>query len=154
MNWEAIGAIGEILGALVVFLTLLYLARQIRESNRAARLQSSRDVAALFNEQHSLVASTASLAEAVRKLNDHEELEGSEYIQIRSALQMQFNAWSNYHQQALMLGQTERINGIRNSLKAAMQGPRMWEFWEYHRPFVGPDFRDFMDSLGDDERDA
>ena len=36
MNWEAIGAVGEILGAAGVIVTLVYLARQIHVSNRAA----------------------------------------------------------------------------------------------------------------------
>jgi hypothetical protein len=35
MNWQAIGAVGEILGALAVVLTLAYLAVQIRESRKA-----------------------------------------------------------------------------------------------------------------------
>ena len=39
MNWEAIGAIGEISGALAVVLTLLYLARQISESRKATIAQ-------------------------------------------------------------------------------------------------------------------
>jgi len=39
MNWEAIGAIGEIAGALAVVLTLLYLARQINESRKATVAQ-------------------------------------------------------------------------------------------------------------------
>ena len=39
MNWEAIGAIGEISGALAVVLTLLYLARQIQESRKATVAQ-------------------------------------------------------------------------------------------------------------------
>ncbi len=34
MNWEAIGAIGEMLGAAGVVLTLGYLAFQIRQNNR------------------------------------------------------------------------------------------------------------------------
>ena len=37
MNWEAIGAVAEILGAAGVILTLLYLATQIRESRRATQ---------------------------------------------------------------------------------------------------------------------
>ena len=37
MNWEAIGAVGEILGALGVIITLLYLAGQIRQNNRQIR---------------------------------------------------------------------------------------------------------------------
>ena len=34
MNWDAIGAIGEVVGALAVLITLIYLANQIRQSNR------------------------------------------------------------------------------------------------------------------------
>jgi hypothetical protein len=34
MNWDAIGAGGEVLGALAVLATLIYLASQIKQSNR------------------------------------------------------------------------------------------------------------------------
>jgi len=37
MNWEALGAIGEIVGAVAVVLTLGYLALQIRQSRRVIR---------------------------------------------------------------------------------------------------------------------
>ena len=36
MNWEAIGAIGEFMGGVVVVVSLVYLAAQIRQSNRHA----------------------------------------------------------------------------------------------------------------------
>jgi len=39
MNWDAIGAVGEILGALAVFASLIYLGRQIRFSAVATRSQ-------------------------------------------------------------------------------------------------------------------
>ena len=35
MNWEAIGAIGELVGASAVFISLLYLALQIKDSKRS-----------------------------------------------------------------------------------------------------------------------
>jgi hypothetical protein len=38
MNWEAIGAIGEILGAVGVIVTLAYLAFQIRQNTQGLRL--------------------------------------------------------------------------------------------------------------------
>ena len=51
MNWEAIGAVGEILGAAVVFITLAYLAVQVRyakiaatDSNRQARTKGVTDM--------------------------------------------------------------------------------------------------------------
>ena len=37
MNWDAIGAIGETVGALAVFLTLIYLAIQIRQNTKAVK---------------------------------------------------------------------------------------------------------------------
>ena len=37
MNWDAIGAIGELLGAAGVIITLGYLALQLRRSNKQAR---------------------------------------------------------------------------------------------------------------------
>ncbi len=37
MNWEAIGAVGEVAGAIGVIATLLYLAAQIRQNTRAMR---------------------------------------------------------------------------------------------------------------------
>ena len=44
MNWDAISAVGEILGALAVLITLIYLARQIRlntEEVRATRVEGT-----------------------------------------------------------------------------------------------------------------
>ncbi len=38
MNWEAIGAIGEVGGAIAVVVTLAYLARQIRDSAQATSI--------------------------------------------------------------------------------------------------------------------
>ena len=40
MNWEAIGAIGEILGAVTVLGTLAYLAVQIRQNTAQTKLDS------------------------------------------------------------------------------------------------------------------
>ena len=40
MNWEAIGAIGEIAGAIGVIATLVYLSVQVRSSTLASRVES------------------------------------------------------------------------------------------------------------------
>ncbi len=41
MNWDALGAIAELVGALGVIATLFYLASQIRQSNVLARLSEN-----------------------------------------------------------------------------------------------------------------
>nr|MDJ0879585.1 hypothetical protein [Halieaceae bacterium] len=44
MNWDAIGAIAEVLGAVAVLVTLIYLSLQIRLSNRLAEAESQREL--------------------------------------------------------------------------------------------------------------
>ena len=44
MNWNAIGAVGELLGALGVIVSLVYLATQLRASTQQARLDAARAV--------------------------------------------------------------------------------------------------------------
>lgn len=44
MNWEAIGAGGEVFGALGVMVTLIYLATQIRVQNRESRIASVHEI--------------------------------------------------------------------------------------------------------------
>lgn len=44
MNWEAIGAVGEIIGAIAVFATLAYLAVQVKQANRIADVSNVKDI--------------------------------------------------------------------------------------------------------------
>ena len=53
MNWEAIGAIGEIAGALGVVLTLVYLSVQLRQNTKAMQItaiQNTMENSAHFSE--------------------------------------------------------------------------------------------------------
>ena len=61
MNWEAIGAAGELIGSAAVFVTLVYLAAQVRharaESSRAlsqGRMEANREVLRLDMEEQNL----------------------------------------------------------------------------------------------------
>jgi hypothetical protein len=44
VSWDAIGAIGEIVGALAVVISLLYLSGQVRHNNRLAKNSSLQSV--------------------------------------------------------------------------------------------------------------
>jgi hypothetical protein len=50
VNWDAVGAIGEIAGALAVVITLVFLSRQMRETARQLSLASATEANTLFNE--------------------------------------------------------------------------------------------------------
>jgi hypothetical protein len=44
VNWEAVSAIGQIVGGFAVVVSLIYLAREIRSNARSARIASLHDI--------------------------------------------------------------------------------------------------------------
>lgn len=50
MNWEAIGAVAELVGAAGVIASLLYLGAQVHASNRASAVQAKLDSTRLLND--------------------------------------------------------------------------------------------------------
>ncbi len=61
MNWSAISAISDFLAAVGVILSLIYLAIQIRQSNRNYRIESARSVMGNFHGNSWDVAKNAEL---------------------------------------------------------------------------------------------
>jgi len=69
MNWDAIGAVGEIIGAMAVVASLAYLALQIRhntreveEQNRAHELGTLSDIAGRFTSWRSRIIENPEVA--------------------------------------------------------------------------------------------
>jgi hypothetical protein len=50
MNWEAVSAVGQIIGAFPVVLSLVYLAIQVRQNSNMARVESRLRLVASFRE--------------------------------------------------------------------------------------------------------
>lgn len=50
MNWDAIGAVAQIIGAIAVVVTLIYLAGQVRQAARATQAASFQAASALEQE--------------------------------------------------------------------------------------------------------
>jgi hypothetical protein len=92
MDWNAAGAVGEILGAVAVFLTLLYLAAQIRQANKMARFETTREIMGQFNACNHLYATDATIREVLLKKG---ELSFEEAEQLYSYVDMYCNAWGS-----------------------------------------------------------
>jgi hypothetical protein len=70
VNWEAIGAVGEILGAIAVFVTLIYLANQIKQSNNLARFSGTKEIVNQFNKINQMVTTDSELRKVLAKTGD------------------------------------------------------------------------------------
>ena len=62
MSWEAIGAIGSLLGAISVLLTLLYLAKQIKENSKLLTTSVYQTAVDGYNEMASMFLENPELA--------------------------------------------------------------------------------------------
>ena len=68
MNWDAIGVAAEVVGAITVVATLLYLGRQIAQTNRISRSTANRDVQLKYDALYTLVATDDGMADLAAKV--------------------------------------------------------------------------------------
>lgn len=87
MNWEAIGAIGEITGALAVVVSLIYLGTQIRSGNRLARNNSNQEVMYQYVNVFEQIASSSESSDLfLQGLMDDSSLSDSQKYRFRVLL--------------------------------------------------------------------
>lgn len=67
MNWEAISAIGELVAAAAVLVTLVYLAAQIKQNTQSVTTATYETALNGFNELNRFVAQDSELASIVRR---------------------------------------------------------------------------------------
>lgn len=94
MNWEAIGAIGEIIGALAVVVTLIYLVIQIRQNTAAVATATYESTMSGFNDINVVVASNPELASLLDRGTQNPNLLSAEEItQFNFLLRCYANQW-------------------------------------------------------------
>jgi len=128
MNWEAVGAIGEIVGAIAVIATLIYLSMQVRQSSKLAkatihenRAGSSQRISLAFSE----------VAEILAKLHNEEELTQTENIRIdliSRAMFRDFEAYSYQNKAGLL--ETSEWNAIQEMWRDIMTIEGVRTRWE------------------------
>jgi hypothetical protein len=156
MNWEAIGAIGEVLGAAAVVLTLGYLAVQIRQNSQAVKNSAAQTLLSEANELLRLGASDPATARAVllgQTLFD--ELSESEKAQFITFM----FAWMRtieqaYFQYAQGYIDEEIWEGHRAHQRQLIQAPAVKKWWSQRRCFFSKKFQSYMDEVAAQGSDA
>ena len=97
MNWDAIGAIAELGGAIAVVATLVYLARQLRDNTKSVRLQSLDSTFKEWNEHLKEGQSGEGAGLALFKVQKGELLTELEEYQLGFLFRRIFNTFSKVH---------------------------------------------------------
>ena len=109
MNWEAVGAVGEILGAATVVATLFYLARQVRHATSVARSAARQSISQMNVEAWGPSLDPQVLSRAATKVAGGQELTPEESGNYRRWIYMRMrfveNAYYQYNEGLLDTGE-------------------------------------------------
>ena len=157
MNWDAISAVGEILGAIAVLVTLIYLAKQIRQNTqeiRASRVEAMLKDQANYNQ---MLAENKDMARiywaAVENVDALPEEEKLRWLHMCSVMMRNSEvAYFHFRQgdlpEELYLS---RERWIRRYLGES--GFRWW--WRQYSDVLDPEFVRYVDDLlGADQSDS
>lgn len=150
MNWTAIGAVGEFLGALGVIVTLIYLARQIRQHTTATRLATSHSIATAARDWNRPLLLDRELAWTFQVGTEDpsqlDEKEQARFIELCfSLLRMFEDAHYQYHHGAL---DEDVWMGYERLYAAYAKAPGFQWYWNERRDTFRPEFREFIDGYG------
>ena len=97
MNWDTAAAIAEIVGAIAVVITLLYVARELRQNSRSLAVSALRDTTSNWHEWSNMLATSPDLADIVATGNrSPDELSESEALRYGAFVQSFFDNVESY----------------------------------------------------------
>lgn len=149
MNWDAIGAISETVGALAVVISLIYLARQIRHSTAAERSSAEQEIAGRLTNLF-MGAGASELGYifhvGMKDFSSLEPAEQSKFIFFSGAW---FRTIELAHMQFKKGNLDDKIwEGYENYLRMTLNSDTIQKYWKDRRVMFNPEFRDFVDSIG------
>ena len=147
MNWEAIGAVGEVMGALGVVVTLAYLASQIRAQNRESRLSALAELTTQWNDFLATFVEFPYFADVwVRGLKDFTSLSEQETVQFSShcgRFMRVVSGLRDQHQQGRLDDRT--WEGMRRTLDDVSRYAGFKAWWPTRSHWYPDDFVAFVD---------
>ena len=147
MNWEAIGALGEVIGAAAVIITLVYLAMQIRQgtqlSQASAQQLLSNQVSAY---QERIVANPERLRVFRSAMASWDQLSLDDQAVAHLLLGQLVNHFEQayyFHKSGLV--PTPMFDTYRALALSIIQSPGGSEFWTAMKPLVNDEMREYLD---------
>ena len=148
MNWEALGSIGEIVGAAGVIVSLLYLAGQVRHNSKQMRHAAAQAVLDKLNGLIGQLAFTAGAGDVwTRGLSGLEALQGDEeVVRFSSMLLQAFWAYEEvfHYRQAGVVEDWAWIHA-KAPIDHFMRTPGFQQWWQLRADWFGEEFRAFVD---------
>jgi len=153
MNWTAVAALAEAIGAAGVIVSLIYLASQVRQNTKLSRAATRQALADGAQRLASDVVEVDDIARIMQDAMDGNEIKPHERFRIQARCLRDLRFWDNaYYQYTEGLLTEEEWDGFRVNLKLLFQFPLYREYWDHFQVMFAAPFRREVNDLVDSEQ--
>jgi hypothetical protein len=148
MNWDAIGAIGETIGAAAVVVSLLYLAVQIRAQNKQSRLSALHEMSRILRDVTAIFATEDMTDIFVRANQSYDSITDAESVRLIVLVTNFFRAWED----AFLENRDGHLDGsvweaLSRDYTQSMGISSFRHIWNLRKQNYDDRFREYVDSL-------
>jgi hypothetical protein len=144
-NWEAIGAVGETIGTLVVVVTLVYLAIQVRQGINSVQGATELEASKQFTDWHSRITNSLELRTVWDKAVAGESLNDIERVQyVWPIAELFFMVEGFYRQYKRGLISKSSWEPLEMTVVSALEIDAATIWWEERVAPLSGEFRDHL----------
>lgn len=155
MNWEALGAIGDLIAALAVVVTLVFLIKEIRQNSQAVSIAALRDATAQWNHWSDMLATSSDLADIVIRGNrSFRDLPEKDALRYGAFVQTFFDNASSYRQLVVDHRIEENLNVLEAIVRRRICLTGFREWWADNSVDYDQDFIDWVVGLLEQEESS
>lgn len=149
MNWAALAAIAEAVGAVGVIATLVYLSAQVRHNTRAIRAQTYDSFVSQFRHWNEPMRADQEMAEQFSRLIENvASLSAREQRHAVHVLYDFVRLAENLHYQYGEGMVSESVwRGWESLFRTYLSAPGFIWYWERRRTFFAKEFNDWVETL-------
>ena len=144
MNWDAIGAIGEVVGAIAVVATLFYLAFQIRQNTRMSRAAMTKDLLLASRSAIMDLTSNDRLAEIWAEIRDFDDADAARRYTFYQSFFRLYELQFNLSNQGLL--DQSIASSYELVIRMFTQTKHFDQYWSVGRNQFHEDFAEYVDS--------
>lgn len=145
MSISELGSLGEIIGAIAVLMTLIYLSTQIRTTNRLARIDGHRDLLKQLNSWYGEFEDSSRAALLAKGLRDFDVLTPEEKLHFEVIARQYFHIC----EQAFYMGRDKYVPAgsydafMGGAVTMTTHGGATW--WKQAKESSAPEFGELID---------
>jgi hypothetical protein len=148
MSWEALGTIAEIVSAVAVVVSLIYVATQIRHNTRQMRVAAHDGTNRDLRQLTRTILTSRLTGVMTRGCEDPDSLDDDQKLEFAYLMFDLFKAFENLHYHYLhgTLGD-DAWRGWVQFIKQYAIAPGAQRYWSVRREIFASDFRDLIDGF-------